>query len=48
MINRDIKVLIVGLGLIGGSYARALVKKKFYVTAITKEQKSIDYAMREK
>lgn len=48
MINRDIKVLIVGLGLIGGSYARALIKKKFHVTAITKEQSSIDYAIKEK
>lgn len=48
MINQDIKILIVGLGLIGGSYAKSLTKKGFYVTAITKEQESIDYALSEK
>lgn len=40
-------VLIVGLGLIGGSYARALTKKGYHVTAITKEQSSIDFALKE-
>ena len=48
MINQNIKILIVGLGLIGGSYAKSLTKKGFYVTAITKEQESIDYALNEK
>ena len=48
MINQNIKILIVGLGLIGGSYAKSLTKKGFYVTAITKEQESIDYALSEK
>lgn len=48
MINRDLKILIVGLGLMGGSYARSLHKKGFYVSAITKDQSSIDYAMNEK
>ena len=43
-LNRSYKILIVGLGLIGGSYALALKKKGYYVTAITKEQDSIDYA----
>ena len=42
------RILIVGLGLLGGSYARALIKKGFYVTAITKEQSSIDYAISNK
>lgn len=42
------KILIVGLGLLGGSYAQALTKKGFYVTAITKSQSSIDYALSEK
>lgn len=42
------KILIVGLGLLGGSYARALTKKGYYVTAITRSQSSIDYAMSEK
>lgn len=42
------KILIVGLGLLGGSYARALTEKGFYVTAITRSQSSIDFALREK
>ena len=39
------KILIVGLGLLGGSYARALKRFGFHISAITKEQSSIDYAM---
>lgn len=39
------KILIVGLGLLGGSYAMALRKKGFYVSAITKEKEDIDYAL---
>ena len=42
------KILIVGLGLLGGSYARALKRFGFYISAITKEQSSIDYALKEK
>ena len=38
-------VLIVGLGLLGGSYAKALKKKGFTVNAITRSQRSIDYAV---
>ena len=41
------KILIVGLGLLGGSYARALKRFGFHISAITKEQSSIDYACRE-
>lgn len=40
-------ILIVGLGLLGGSYARALKRFGFHVSAITKEQSSIDYALKE-
>ena len=40
-------ILIVGLGLIGGSYARALTKKGYTVRAITKDPSSIDFALRE-
>lgn len=47
IINKNIRFLIVGLGLIGGSYAKALRKKGFYVSAITDNQKSIDYALSE-
>ena len=42
------KILIVGLGLLGGSYARALKRFGFRITAITKEQSSIDYALKER
>lgn len=46
MIFHSVKhVLIVGLGLLGGSYARSLHKKGFSVDAITLEQASIDFAM---
>ena len=38
-------VLIVGLGVIGGSYARALSKQGFSVNCITKEEKDISYAL---
>ena len=47
-LNQDLKILIVGLGLLGGSYAQALTRKGFYVTAITRSQSSIDYALSEK
>ena len=41
------KILIVGLGLLGGSYARALKRFGFHISAITKEQSSIEYALQE-
>ena len=41
------KILIVGLGLLGGSYAKALKRFGFHISAITKEQSSIDYAIKE-
>lgn len=45
-LNNKKKILIVGLGLLGGSYAKALKRQGFTVYAITKEQKSIDYALK--
>lgn len=44
-INKNTKFLIVGLGLLGGSYARGLTEKGYYVEAITKNQKDIDFAL---
>jgi len=44
-LNKDMNILIVGLGLLGGSYAEALTKKGFNVSAITRSQSSIDYAL---
>lgn len=41
------KILIVGLGLLGGSYARILKRFGFHISAITKERSSIDYAIAE-
>ncbi len=42
---KKIDILIVGLGLLGGSYAKGLKRLGFKVSAITKEQSSIDYAL---
>ena len=41
------KILIDGLGLLGGSYARGLKRFGFHISAITKEQSSIDFALKE-
>jgi prephenate dehydrogenase len=43
-INRD-RVLIVGLGLIGGSYAQALKRLGYHVMAIDANPESITYAL---
>ncbi len=45
--NKNTNVLIVGLGLMGGSYARALKKRGCRVYCITLDQKDIDYALGE-
>ncbi|MBR4289009.1 MAG: prephenate dehydrogenase [Clostridia bacterium] len=43
--NAETKILIVGLGLLGGSYARALKKKGYTVFAIEKKNASVQYAL---
>lgn len=43
--DKNIKILIVGLGLIGGSYAEALSEKGFSVKAIDSRKEAIDYAL---
>jgi len=43
--NKDMQFLIVGLGLMGGSYAYALSKRGYHVSAIEINQCSIDYAL---
>lgn len=48
IVNVSKKICIVGLGLLGGSYAKALKRFGFHISAITKEQSSIDYALKEK
>ena len=43
-LNRDTNILIVGLGLLGGSYARALTKKGYRVSAIEPRESAIAFA----
>ena len=45
-LTNEKRVLIVGLGLIGGSYAKALTKKGYHVSAITRSPSTIDYALK--
>lgn len=45
-LNKDTNILIVGLGVIGGGYAKALHDKGYRVSCITKEQADIDYAIK--
>ena len=40
-------VLIVGLGLMGGSYARALKRLGYHVAALDRDPEAIGYALRE-
>lgn len=40
-------ILIVGLGLIGGSYAKALKRLGYHISAIDKNSDSIEYALSE-
>ena len=39
------KLGIIGLGLIGGSYAEALTDKGYYVGAVARRKETIDYAL---
>lgn len=43
--DENTKILIVGLGLIGGSYAAALSEKGYFVGAIDKKRSSVDFAL---
>lgn len=43
--DKDTNILIIGLGVIGGSYASVLTDAGYNVKCITKEQKDIDYAL---
>ena len=45
MINPDFKITIVGLGLLGGSYAMGLSKKGYKVKAIDINKDNLDYAL---
>ncbi len=45
VINKNTRFLIVGLGLLGGSYARGLTEKGYYVEAITKNPEDCAFAL---
>ncbi len=40
-------ILIVGMGLLGGSYAKALKRYGFHISTITKDESSVEYALKE-
>ncbi len=44
-INKNTKFLIVGLGLLGGSYARGLTGKGYYVEALVDNKEAMEYAL---
>ena len=43
-LTKDTNILIIGLGVIGGSYAKALKDKGYKVNCITKEDSDVRYA----
>ena len=43
-LSKDTKILIIGLGVIGGGYATALSEKGYAVKCITKNKEDIEYA----
>ncbi len=45
VINKNTRFLVVGLGLLGGSYARGLTGKGYYVEALTKNEQDVEYAL---
>lgn len=45
MIKKDTKFLIVGLGLLGGSYALGLKKEGYHVYGIARREETISYAL---
>ena len=46
-LTENTNILIIGLGVMGGSYARALTKKGYRIRCITKDIDDIEYALRE-
>lgn len=45
-IDKNTKILIIGLGMIGGSYAKGLKKKGFAVSAIDTNPDTVDYGLK--
>ena len=46
-LNKDTNILIIGLGVIGGGYAKALTKQGFHIRTITERMEDIEYALKE-
>ena len=46
-LNKDTDILIIGLGVIGGGYAKALTKQGFHIRTITEREEDIEYALKE-
>lgn len=46
IINKDTNILIIGLGIIGGSYAKGFSKQGYNVSAIDKDEATIRYALK--
>ena len=44
-LSKNMNILIVGLGVIGGSYAKALTAKGYTVSTITKNKEDLDFAL---
>jgi prephenate dehydrogenase len=47
-LDKSTNILIIGLGVIGGSYAKALTDKGYNVSCITKEDSDLKYAYEHK
>lgn len=47
-LNKDTKILIIGLGVIGGGYATALTNAGYHVKCITKDACDVKYALEHK
>ena len=45
-LERNIKILIVGLGLIGGSYAMGFKKRGYTVYAVDTDENTVEYALK--
>ena len=46
LIDKDTNILIIGLGLIGGSYAKGFTKAGYKINAIDTNEDTIKYAIK--
>ncbi len=47
-LDKNTKILIIGLGVIGGGYAASLSAQGYDVSCITKDQRDVEYALQRK